>query len=614
MRNGFCLVLFACFFFMSYAQECDLKFKTAQYYKSKGDYKNAVIWYKKILNSNCGDYNGRVTAELRECEKTISDMTVDFVLAQSRLECEGQNGTYVMELRKTPAYWSVLKTPEWLQVTNVNTDGKKVVFNVSANPNADVRKGVIRLKSERGKIQDFTVFQKEGDARINLQTEELSFGGGGGQKTVTVKANFKWSYNASASWLRLSKQDDKLLVTCSANDLKMQRNATIIISGKNASQNITVTQYEGDTYFNISGITGNTTKFEAEGGVNNNIKVVCDEKWQVRNECPWMKVTTTDNSTIAVQCDSNPWAESRTGSFEIVTPAEDRSKTILVEQAGAEPKLEKVYLPYKGGERETIDEKVYPQYRSRPHYRAVGVNRKGGDLTVIVRSNVQNWSSRIIPNDESWISVKASQNDSLILNLSENNSSSDREANVIVSAMGLHDTLVVVQWKRGYSGIVEDYFDGGERVWKTTRFFVDVYALEPIGFRIGGLAKRWKYVEFSLLDFDVEYAHKSFYLDWEPIVRGYLPLSRNERRWALFMGMGISVNMLNLAVAPEVKFSYLGTPHFLFELGAEFQWKKKAHWKKRDEDISSRIFFRYDGFSSFGFTFDFHQWTKKWKN
>ena len=148
-----------------------------------------------------------------------------------------------------------------------------------------------------------------------------------------------------------------------------------------------------------------------------------------------------------------------------------------MEQAGTEPKLEKVYLPYKGGERTTIDEKKYPQYRSRPHYRAVGVNRKGGDLTAVVRSNVQNWSTRIIPNDESWITVKATQNDSLILKLSENNTSSDREANVIVSAMGLHDTLVVVQWKRGYDGIVEDYFEGGERVWKTTRFFVDVYAL-----------------------------------------------------------------------------------------------------------------------------------------
>lgn len=606
MKKIFCFALLVCCFFVSHAQECDLKYKTAQDYKNKSDYKNAVIWYKKILNSSCGDFNGKVKAELKECEKKISDMTVAFLLEESSsTQCKGQGGIFVLELKKAPAYWTVLKTPEWLQVSSVNLEEKKVIFNVKANPNAEIRKGTIRLKSDKGKTQDFTVFQSQGDEHLNVQAEELSFGGGGGQQTLTVTANFKWTYDVSASWLRLEKQNDILLVTCSANDLREQRNATIAISGKDMNKIIRVTQFEDDKYFSISGITNHSIGFESYGGENNELRVICNEKWRVVNNCPWIKVVSSGDH-IRVQCEANPWAESRTSSFEVVAYTAGQTKTILVEQAGAEPKLEKVYLPYKGGERDTIDEKVYPQYRSRPHYRAVGVNGKGGDLTVIVRSNVQNWSSRIIPNDESWISVKASQNDSLILNLSENNSSSDREANVIVSAMGLHDTLVVVQWKRGYSGIVEDYFDGGERVWKTTRFFVDVYALEPIGFRIGGLAKRWKYVEFSLLDFDVEYAHKSFYLDWEPIVRGYLPLSRNERRWALFMGMGISVNMLNLSVDPKVEFSYLGKPHFLFEVGAEY------HWKKRD-NISSRIFFRYDGFASFGFSFDIYKWTKKWK-
>lgn len=602
MKKSFVLLFFLLCSVALHAQEdCLTLFNDARICKEQGRYEDAVRALKHVLDT-WGDCNGEVNKELKECEKVIAT----FSSAQSKLECEGNDGTFVLQLKIAPAHWTVSsKIPEWLQVSSVNLEEKKVVFNVSANPKAEVRRGIVRLRSDKGISRDFVVYQKEGEPRLSVQPLEMFFGGGGGQQVVTVNANFNWSFDKPVSWLRLTKKNDQLLVTCLPNnDLDKQRNSTVIISGKNVSQSISVTQYEGDTYFVIQGIVDHAINFESKGGVNNNIKIICDEKWHIKNECPWIKVTSSDNSMLVVHCEANPWAESRTSSFEVVAYTAGQTKTILVEQAGAEPKLEKVYLPYKGGERATIDEKVYPQYRSRPHYRAVGVNRKGGDLTVIVRSNVQNWSSRIIPNDESWISVKASQNDSLILNLSENNSSSDREANVIVSAMGLHDTLVVVQWKRGYSGIVEDYFDGGERVWKTTRFFVDVYALEPIGFRIGGLAKRWKYVEFSLLDFDVEYAHKSFYLDWEPIVRGYLPLSRNERRWALFMGMGISVNMLNLAVAPEVKFSYLGTPHFLFELGAEFQWKKR-------EDLSSRIYFRYDGFSSFGFSFDFYQWHRK---
>lgn len=599
MKKIFCFALLVCCFFVSHAQECDLKYKTAQDYKNKSDYKNAVIWYKKILNSSCGDFNGKVKAELKECEKKISDMTVAFLLEESSsTQCKGQGGIFVLELKKAPAYWTVLKTPEWLQVSSVNLEEKKVIFNVKANPNAEIRKGTIRLKSDKGKTQDFTVFQNQGDEHLNVQAEELSFGGGGGQQTLTVTANFKWTYDVSASWLRLEKQNDILLVTCSANDLREQRNATIVISGKDVSQNIMVTQYEGDNYFSVSGIENHTIGFEASGGENNKLKISCNEEWIVKCECPWIKVLSAGKSVI-VQCEANPWAENRTGSFEVVTSSGNQTRTIIVEQTGASPRVDRIFLPYKGAERKVYD--------ARPHYRMVKISGDRGNMQVKVHSNVQNWNCRIIPDDVNWITAEAYQKDSLIiLTIADNNERESREASVMVSAMGIQDTLLIRQSKRGYQGLLDDYFEGSERVWKTTRFFVDVYALEPIGFRIGGLAKRWKFVEFSLLDFDIEYAHKCFYLDWEPIVRGYLPLSRNDHRWAVFMGMGISVNMLNLSVDPKVEFSYLGKPHFLFEVGAEY------HWKKRD-NISSRIFFRYDGFASFGFSFDIYKWTKKWK-
>ena len=190
-----------------------------------------------------------------------------------------------------------------------------------------------------------------------------------------------------------------------------------------------------------------------------------------------------------------------------------------------------------------------------------------------------------------------------------------RNAVVQLKYAGLQKTISVNQKKFDYSGLSQSYFETVGGNWKTTRFFVDLYALESIGFRIGGLAKRWKFVEFSLLDFDFGYAHHianqldnrhhdNLRIDWEPIVRGYLPISRQNRCWSLFVGIGAAINVVEMEV-PDIKFNFLNTHSVLLEIGAEYKWKKNDNW-------SSRIFYRYDGCSSIGISFDLYKWSPKW--
>ena len=600
MKHSICLAfLIFCCFISSFAQDCDLKLNTAQDYKAKNDYKNAIEWYKSVL-SDCGDYDGNVLKELKECEKKITNRNAVFLLEQSLLECSGEGGTFVMELKKAPVSWSVSEVPEWLQVTSDTLEEKKVEFTATANPNAAIRLGAIKLTSDKGVTQEFTVIQHEGEERLTVQTDNLAFAGNGGQETVTVDANFRWSYNSSAPWLHVSQQKNTLSITCLANELVLKRNATITISGKKASQTIQVIQFEGDTRFSISGVSDSTISFDAAGGENNMLKINCNDTWQVKNNCPWLNIVSSD-STLAVHCDANPWAEQRTASFKLVTTFERQEKTILVKQGGAAPKIDRIALPSSGGERNVSS--------VRPHFRSVFLKGNKGDMKVKIHTNVQNWEYRILFNEENWITAEAFQKDSLLkLTLSDNNGWKVRESNIIFSAMGIQDTLNIRQNKRGYRGIIDDYFEGDERVWKTSRFFVDVFAAQSTGFRIGGLSKRWKFVEFSLLDFSVEFDYnrsdKLFNINWEPIVRGYLPLSRSGNRWAVFIGMGPSVKMFSLDVAPT-DFRYFNVVNFLFEIGAEFHWLKK-------DNLSSRIFYRYNGYSSVGFSFDFYKWTKKY--
>jgi len=607
MRKYFTICIFLLSSVLAYPQDCVLKLKTARDYKVKNDYRNAVKWYRAVLD-DCGDYDGNVFSELKECERIITDMNAVFQLTGSKLECEGEGGILVLELKKVPTGWSVKQYPKWLQISEIIKNEKKVVFNVEANPRAEIRKGTIQLKSDKGIAQDFTVIQKKGMERISVQTDFLSFGNGGGQQTIVVDANFNWGFGTSDSWLQLNKQNkDKLLVTCAYNSYPKEKKATITIFGKNVRRNIEVTQFADDTYFIINGAADSTMLFEASGGENNKLRVSCNDDWYVDNRCPWVDVHRSSDA-IVVKCQPNPWAERRTTSFEVVTAAEGRTKTILVEQGGSKPTLDKISLPSKNGERTVTS--------IRPHYRSLYLKGNGGDLKVKVYSNVQTWTFHIIPEEENWMTGVAFPQDSMIdLHLSDNNGWIIREADVVVTAMGIQDTLNVRQNIRGYCGLLDDYFEGSERTWKTTNFFIDLYGAESLGFRIGGLAKRWKFVEFSLLDFDLEYVYhheraymdviQAFHLDWEPIVRGYLPFSHDGRRWAAYVGMGISVNLFSLELYPNFSY-YYRMPKFLFEIGAEFNWIKK-------DNVSSRIFYRYDGYSSVGISFDFYKWTKKWK-
>ena len=601
MKHRICLTfLIGCCLFALYAQDCDSKLKTARDFKIKKDYKHAIEWYKMVLN-DCENLDENVYTEFMDCEKKTTDKNALFQLDQTSLECSGEGGVLVMDLKKAPATWSVSQSPEWLQLTDVLVEEKKAAFYVNANPKAKIRVGTIQLMSENGNTQDFTVVQSEGKESIIVQTDNLSFEGNGGKQTVIIDANFKWNYNTTASWLQLNQQNNTLSVTCLANDSVTKRNTTITISGKNAKKTIHVIQSEGNTQFSISGVTDSFIPFFAAGNEIDTLWISCNDTWQVKNHCPWVIITPLEKA-ITILCEDNPWAEQRSGSFDVVTSFEGQTKTIQVRQDGAVPKLERISLPSASGERNVSS--------VRPHYRSVFLKGNKGEMRVKVHTNVQNWDYRIITNEEDWISAEAFQKDSLLkLTLSDNNGLKVRESDIVFSAMGIQDTLNIRQNARGYRGIWDDYFESSERTWKTTRFFVDIFGAESIGFRMGGLAKRWKCVEFSLLNFAVEYAYKEFYFNWEPIVRGYLPLSRKAQRWAVFMGLGTSVNMFEVRIKPvsdpKDRFSYFDNANFLFELGAEFQWPKK-------DNLSSRIFYRYDGFHSLGISFDLYKWTKKY--
>lgn len=339
------------------------------------------------------------------------------------------------------------------------------------------------------------------------------------------------------------------------------------------------------------GLNDDEVEFSGSGGEDAHIWVTCSEAWKVSNNNDWFEVKTVGDN-LRITCTANPDKEQREGQFYVITKSGTSAMIVTVLQDVKDPMSAKLNLS-----KETLK---------------VGENAKCYPIAV---NTTEDWTTEMVEGDK-WCTVEKKNNGELSVCV-EDNPGKNRTATVKVKVIdGVEKLITVEQDKHGYQGITQSYFETLGGVWKTTLFFVDLHAGQSNGFRIGGLAKRWKYVEFSLLDFDVEYAFtlgnkedskvyfksSKIHVDWEPVVRGYLPVSRRNQCWSLFMGLGTSVHFLHYdLLESKVRLPYAD---FLFELGAEFYWSKK-------DNVSSRIFYRYDGYSSIGISFDLYEWHSK---
>lgn len=138
-----------------------------------------------------------------------------------------------------------------------------------------------------------------------------------------------------------------------------------------------------------------------------------------------------------------------------------------------------------------------------------------------------------------------------------------------------------------YAGLYNDYFSSKSGDWRIQWFTIDFHGMTTVGDNISLLDFRWKPVEASLININLDYVHgPGFSINWEPIVRGYLPVS-HDGRWSVYAGMGAHVSL------------YGGQHSFLAEIGAEANWNEK---------YSSRMFFKYNGGFALGMSFSIGKW------
>lgn len=547
----------------TYSQEIMGKDKTL-YLEGKremknGRYEHALLQFERV-DINYSD----VKALSDECRRRIAQSKF-LQLPQIEFMVSGDVDTLRIEVSATRE-WSILDHPEWVHLVQEGLSNSQAIFTVDPNPWVFPREGEINFISSDNKTTR-TCFIKQGNgASYARVSEKESFEKAAGNSIIPVNSNDDWFCECDDTWLSVSKVDSvSLCVRWEKNRSKNSRTASIHIKTPNGVDNVVYcTQEGGDTMISIDKSTLNYQYGKSSNNViiktNNAFKVNCAASWI---HCSTKIIPTGDDVeksyNLTITSDENTIAEPRSAIVYVET-IDHISRKISVKQNQAIPTLK---------------------------VKTTKINDDGtaGIYNISVVSNVPDWS--VIDSKSSWCSAKRNS-DKVQIRLSRNDWNSSRSTSVKVNAQNLTEEISVYQPNRGYKGRYNDHYDALGK-WKTTYFSVGVHT--NVGLTLSSMAFRWKPVEVSLINVNVNFLN-GVSIDWEPMVRGFIPISRNGR-WSGFLGLGPRIPMLKSS----------NPNHFpvCIELGTELNYGDF-------DKYGSKIFFRIDGSYSVGMTFDIFKW------
>ena len=213
---------------------------------------------------------------------------------------------------------------------------------------------------------------------------------------------------------------------------------------------------------------------------------------------------------VMVSSDANPSIEERRGAFKIVT-SNNASVEITVSQKGSKPKLE-------------VDS-------------IVNIAWNAEDYILHVNSNDPKWSAEV-KSGCAWCKIVKRKDQQLELSFKENDTDNSRTAVVRITTQNMPPKdVTITQGVYGYMALYEDYFRNIGGTKRITKLSGSAYVIGSYGLRFSSYMIRWKVAEIDLLNVNMSFS-KSFLLSWEPMIRGYLPLQRDGRRWTAYCGFG----------------------------------------------------------------------------
>ena len=326
----------------------------------------------------------------------------------SVITCPDTGGDYEIEVTAANP-WTATASKSWIKLTPASGEGgtSTVRIKISANKESAESTGKITFTDGENTTELPVTRAAKAPARLTIVSEtEINAPRDGGEYTIQVESNIRWSAASNVSWAKVSKgvsqNNDNVTVTVDAATAPEETTAVITIApygeGKDAGEH-TVTVTRGGT--DATSMSVDPTKIDAssEGG-NFTVNVSTTAKWRVWTtwDVDWFKLSNTEgdgDGSFGVTVDPATSTGDMTGIITIEEVRTDNytpvvSQVTVTRKGKAAASLSvspmKIDAPATGGEYTVQIKSNYPWTATLvgAKYFSISVNKGDGDATMIV--------------------------------------------------------------------------------------------------------------------------------------------------------------------------------------------------------------------------------------
>lgn len=226
--------------------------------------------------------------------------------------------------------------PDWVtSITPKESEGSATInVTVNENPNADTaRVCIMQLVS---KMPDYPytsnlqITQEKAAPYIDIDRTSIMFDGKASTAEVVVRSNFNWTYAASANtWLTITKESGKLIVSASENTTDDSREATINLVADNVSKKVTVVQKPANITASVENLTFSNI---AE---TQKIIIRSETEWSASTAYSWIMLApekgSVGDSELAISVTNNNENTERVG-FVYISQGQNSKIELVITQ------------------------------------------------------------------------------------------------------------------------------------------------------------------------------------------------------------------------------------------------------------------------------------------
>ncbi|MBR1809152.1 MAG: hypothetical protein IJ776_07170 [Paludibacteraceae bacterium] len=326
----------------------------------------------------------------------------------SVITCPDTGGDYEVELTSANA-WTADVSESWIKLTPASGEAgtSTVRIKISANKESAESTGKITFTDGANTTELPVTRAAKAPAQLSVVSEtEINAPRDGGEYTIQVESNIRWSASSNVSWAQVSKgvsqNNDNVTIIVSPATTPEETVATITVApygeGKEAGeQTVTITRGGSDA----TSMSVDPAKIDASSdGGNYTVNVSTTAKWRAWTtwDVDWFKLSNTEgegDGTFGVTIDPATSTGDMTGIITIEEVRTDNYKPVVSQvtvtrkgKAAASLSVTptKTDAPAAGGEFPVTIKSNYPWTASvvGAKYFSISINKGDGDATMIV--------------------------------------------------------------------------------------------------------------------------------------------------------------------------------------------------------------------------------------